>query len=353
VNMRKFKLTITSPAFCRFSPELINELSKYFEVFEARNLPVDASDEEIIKVIDDSDALILGMHRISREVMESVKTLKIIARYGLGYENVDVKVATELGIVITYCRFTGEEISVAEHTFALILAAARKIVEANEYVKSGGWRDMTQRIKFVGYELSGKTLGIIGLGHIGRRVAEIAKKGFNMKVIAYDPYIPDEIFKEYGVKKITNLDELIEHSDIITIHAALTKETYNLLNAERLRKVKEGVIIVNTARGGIIDEKALVELLKEGRIYYAALDVLAKEPPTPDNELLRLPNVVITPHTAAFTYDALRRMDEGVVDDIIRFLVKKEKPLRIVNPEVLDSPRIRFKEFIIRYNRGW
>jgi len=323
----------------------MTELSKYFEVVEVRDLPVDADDYEIIRTLDGSDAVVLGMHRISRKVMESVNALKIIARYGLGYENVDVKAATELGIVVTYCRFTGEEVSVAEHTFALILAAAKKIVEANEYVKSGGWRDMTQRIKFVGYELSGKTLGIIGLGHIGREVAKIARRGFNMRVIAYDPYVPDEVFKEYGVERIADLDELVKRSDIITIHAALTKETYNLLNAEKLQKVKEGVIIVNTARGGIIDEKALVKLLKEGRTYYIALDVLAREPPTPDNELLRLPNVIITPHTAAFTYEALRRMDEGVVDDIIKFLVKKEKPLRIVNPEVLDSPRIRFKEF--------
>jgi D-3-phosphoglycerate dehydrogenase len=346
--MRKFILVITSPAFCRFSPELITELNNYFEIINVRELPVDVDDEKIIRALDGSDAIVLGMHRISRRVMESVSTLKIIARYGLGYENIDVKAATELGIVVTYCRFTDEEVSVAEHTFALILAAAKKVVEANEYVKSGGWRDMIERIKFVGYELSGKTLGIIGLGHVGRRVAEIARRGFNMRVIAYDPYIPDEVFKEYGVKRVSDLDELIKQSDIITVHAVLTEETYNLLNAERLQKVKEGVIIVNTARGGIINEKALVKLLKEGKIYYAALDVLTKEPPTSDSELLRLPNVIITPHIAAFTYEALRRMDRGLVDDIIKFLVRKERPLRIVNPEVFDSPRLRFKEFFTR-----
>jgi len=343
--MSRFKLVDMAPHFCKFSPELINELSKYFEIVDAKGVPVNAGEEVIIKTLDNCDAVVVSLHKITRRVMESVSTLKIIARAGLGYDNIDVKAATELGIAVTYCRFTGEEISVAEHTIALMLAASKRIAEANEFVKSGEWINWVRRTKLIGYELNGKTLGIIGLGHIGRKVAEIARKGFNMRVIAYDPYIPDEVFREYGVERITNLDELIRQSDVITIHVPLTEETRNLLNAERLEKVKDGVIIVNTARGAIIDENALVKLLKEGRVFYAALDVLTKEPPPPDNELLKLPNVVITPHTAAFTYEALRRMDKGIVDDLIRFFVKKEKPLRIVNPEALDISRIRFKEF--------
>lgn len=345
----RYKLAVISPAFCRFSPELVDELNKYFEIIDLRNLPISSNEEKIIKVLDCCDALVLGMHKVTRTVMESVSTLKLIARYGLGYDNVDVKAATELGIVVTYCRHTMEEISVAEHTFALILTAARRIVEANEYVRSGEWYlSPLKRVRYVGYELYGKTLGIVGFGHIGRRVAEIASKGFNMRVLAYDPYVPDEVFRDYGVTRVTDLNELIKKSDIISIHAALTEETHNLINAEKLNKVKDGVIIVNTARGAIIDENALAKMLREGRIFYAALDVLIEEPPQPDNELLKLPNTVITPHIAAFTYEALRRMDSGIVDDLIRFFVKKEKPLRIVNPGVFNNPKLRFNEFFKR-----
>lgn len=325
------KLAIASGSYGLHAPEALHLLSNVFDEMRRVDLRVNEAEGSIIEKLGDADAIILGAGGpITRRVMQEVANLKIIARHGIGLDNVDLEAATELGIPVTYCRHTGEEISVAEHTVALILACARRIVEADKAVREGRWG---ARVQLVGVELKGKTLGVIGFGAIGREVAKIMGDGFKMRVLAYDPYVPDEVFRQAGTVRVS-LDELLRESDVITIHVPLTDETRGLINAERLTVVKTGAILVNTSRGAVVDERALHKALKEGRILYAGLDVFEREPPE-GSSLLELQNTILTPHVAAFTKEALYRMDMANAEDLIRFF-RGEKPLRLVNPEVYN-----------------
>jgi D-3-phosphoglycerate dehydrogenase len=326
------KLVVASASYGVHAPEALKLLSQVFERIERVELKAGEREEEVIEKVGDADALILGGGGpVTRRVMEECVNLKIIARHGLGLDNVDLEAATELGIPVTYCRHTGEEASVAEHAVALMLACARRLVEADRAVREGRWG---ARVELVGLELRGKTLGVIGLGAIGREVARIARNGFGMRVVAYDPYAPEEAFREVGAERV-GLEELLRESDFITIHVPLTPETRRMLDAERLKLVKRGAVIVNTARGAVVDERALCEALKEGRIAYAGLDVFEREPPE-NSPLLSLPNVVLTPHVAAFTREALRRMDLANAEDLVRFF-RGERPLRLANPKVYEK----------------
>lgn len=325
------KLVVASGTFGKHAPNVIKSLRKRFELKSVK-LSNAMSDEEIAEALSGADAVLLGASgRITRKIIGLVPTLKLIAKHGVGLDNIDLEVATEHKIPIVYCRHTMQEISVAEHTMALLLAAARHVAKGNEYVKSGKWKE---RSKLIGCELYGKTLGIIGLGAIGRRVAQIAKRGFEMNVVAYDPYVPDKVFRELGVKS-EGLNALLQTSDVITIHVPLTKETRNLIDAERLEKIKRGAIVINTSRGAVVDEEALAEKVKEGRIKAAALDVMRLEPPELDNPLLKMEEVIITPHVAMYTTEALTRMDNALAEDILRFF-NGERPLRVANPEVFN-----------------
>ena len=260
------KLVIASASYGVHAPEALDLLARVFDRIERVELRAGEREEAVIAKVGDADALILGGGGpVTRRVMEECANLKIIARHGIGLDNVDLEAATELGIPVTYCRHTGEEVSVAEHTVALMLACARRLVEADRAVREGRWG---ARVELVGLELRGKTLGVIGLGAIGREVARIARNGFGMRVVAYDPYAPQEAFREVGAERV-GLEELLRESDFITIHVPLTPETRRMLNAERLKLVKRGAVIVNTARGAVIDEAALCEALREGRVAYA------------------------------------------------------------------------------------
>ena len=326
------KLVIASASYGVHAPEALNILSQVFERIERVELKAGEREEEVIGKVGDADALILGGGGpVTRRVMEECSNLKIIARHGLGLDNVDLEAATELGIPVTYCRHTGEEVSVAEHAVALMLACARRLVEADRAVREGRWG---ARVELVGLELRGKTLGVIGLGAIGREVARIARSGLGMRVVAYDPYAPEEAFREVGAERV-GLEELLHESDFITIHVPLTPETRRMLDAERLKLVKRRAVIVNTARGAVIDEAALCEALKEGRIAYAGLDVFEREP-LENSPLLSLPNTVLTPHVAAFTKEALRRMDLANAEDLVRFF-RGERPFRLANPKVYEK----------------
>lgn len=326
------RLVIASASYGVHAPEALERLAKVFDEVRRTALRSNMGEEEVVREIGGADAVILGGGGpITRKVMERAEELKVIARHGIGLDNVDVEAATELGIVITYCRHTGEEVSVAEHAVALMLACARRLVEADKCVREGRWGD---RVELVGVELRGKTLGIIGLGAIGREVAKIAGRGLGMRVIAYDPYVPDEAFEELGVARV-ELDELLEKGDVITIHAPLTPETRGMLSRERLARVKPGAILVNTARGAIVDEEALYEMVAGGRIFYAGVDVFSEEPPA-HNPLVKLYRTVLTPHVAAFTKEGLYRMDMAIAEDLER-LFRGERPLHVANPEVFKK----------------
>ncbi len=270
------------------------------------------SREELLSVIGEYDAIIVrSQTRIDEEVLDAAKKLKIIGRAGVGVDNIAVDAATQRGIIVVNAP-GGNTISTAEHTIALMLAAARRIPQADRSVKEGKW----ERKRFMGVELRGKTVGIIGLGRIGFEVAKRCK-GLEMNVIAYDPYVPPERAEQIGVK-LVDLDTLLRESDVITIHVPKTKDTAGMIGREEFAKMKDGVIVVNAARGGIIDEKALYEALKSGKVFAAALDVYEKEPPDATNPLFELENVVTTPHIAASTREAQRSVGMIVAEDVVR-----------------------------------
>lgn len=322
---------IASASYGIHAPEALHLLSQTFEEVERVSLGVGEPEDSVRSKIGDADAVILGAGGpLTRRVMEEASNLKIVARHGIGLDNIDLRAATELGIPVTYCRNTGEEVSVAEHAVALILACARRLVEADRAVREGRWG---ARVQLAGLELRGKTLGVVGLGAIGREVARIMRNGFNMRVLAYDPYVSSEVFKQVGAERV-DLERLVRESDVITVHVPLTDETRGLLDAKRIKMMKPSAILVNTARGAVVDETALCRALRERELFYAGLDVFEREPPS-GSPLLELHNVVVTPHIAAFTREALHRMDMANAEDLIRFF-RGERPLRLANPEVYE-----------------
>ena len=242
-----------------------------------------------------ADAYIAGSARISRDVLERAPRLKVISRRGVGFERIDLAAARDRGILVAIATGTNQH-AVADHVFALLLAVARRIVDAHHSVAGGRWES------FVGPELRGKTLGIIGLGRVGKGVARRAA-GFAMRVLASDPVRDDEFARANGVAYVP-LDELLTAADVVSVNASLNDTSRGLLDAAARARMKPGAILVNTARGGIVDEPALAAALRAGALLGAGVDVFEREPPG-GSPLLGLPNVVLTPHTAAYTHEAM------------------------------------------------
>ena len=269
---------------------------------EVREFQVDVKTElkpEALKeTIKDYDALIVrSATKVTKDVIEAARQLKVIGRAGVGLDNVDLEAATQKGIIVMNTP-AGNTISTAEHTMSMVLALSRNIPQANASTKKGEWK----RSKFMGVELYNKTLGIVGLGRIGREVAKRALS-FGMKVLAYDPFLSREVAGDLGIE-ITELKELLERSDYITVHTPLTEETKYILSTKEFTAMKKGVRVINCARGGILDEAALINAIKEGKVAGAAIDVFEKEPLSADSELLNLDNIILTPHLGASTEEA-------------------------------------------------
>ena len=254
--------------------------------------------EALKEIIKDYDALIVrSATKVTKDVIEQAAKLKVIGRAGVGLDNVDLEAATQKGVIVMNTP-GGNTISTAEHTMSMILALSRNIPQANASTKKGEWK----RSKFMGVELYNKVLGVVGLGRIGSEVAKRALS-FEMKVLAYDPFLSREVAESLGVE-IVELKEILERSDYISVHTPLTDETKHMISTKEFALMKNGVRIVNCARGGIIDELALVNAVKDGKVAGAAMDVFEKEPLLADNELLKLDNVVTTPHLGASTEEA-------------------------------------------------
>jgi len=266
--------------------------------------------EELISIIGDYEALVVrSQTQVSAEVIEAGKKLQVIARAGVGVDNIDVDQATRRGIVVVNAP-TGNIISTAEHTIALMFSLARHIPQANTVLKSGVWR----RSDFMGTEVRDKTLGIVGLGNVGSEVARRAK-GLQMRLIAYDPFISEEHAHNLQVE-LVSLEQLLKESDFITLHLPLTASTRGLIGAKELALVKPAVYIINCARGGLIDEKALVKAVKEGRVAGAAVDVFAKEPAT-ESILFEDNNIIVTPHLGASTSEAQAMAARDIAEQVI------------------------------------
>ena len=263
------------------------------------------------------DAVIVrSQPKITAAVLESPGKLRAIARAGVGVDNIDVPAATRKGIVVMNTP-GGNTVSAAEHTVALMFALSRKIPAADAVMKAGGW----DRNKFVGTQLTGKTLGVVGLGRIGREVARRAK-GLDMTVVALDPFVTAAKAAELGLETATTLDELLPRVDYLTIHVPLSAETKSLVGARELGLMKKTACVLNVARGGIIDEAALAEALNSGTIAGAGVDVFTTEPATPDNPLLKAPNIVLTPHLGASTVEAQENVAVEAAQLIADFLLK-------------------------------
>src|SRR5712692_8382746 len=268
--------------------------------------------KDLLQAVRESDALITRSGTaVTSELVNAGKRLRIIGRAGVGLDNVDVEACTARGILVINAP-TANILSATEHTMAMLLALCRNIPEAHASVKRGEW----VRSKFMGIELNGKVLGIIGLGRIGTRVTTRARS-FGMRVVAYDPYIAPAVGEKVAAEMVS-LGELLAQADVITVHTPLTDETRGMLGAAEIAKMKDGVIVLNIARGGIYEEGALTAALQSGKIGGAAIDVYEQEPPPKDHPLLRLNNVILSPHIGANTIEAQDRVavqtSEMVVD---------------------------------------
>jgi D-3-phosphoglycerate dehydrogenase len=271
------------------------------------------SPEELLKIIPSYDALIVRSEtKVTRNVVEAGKKLKVVGRAGVGLDNIDVNAATKRGIIVLNAP-GGNTISTAEHTISMMVSLTRNIPQACSSLKERKW----DRKKFTGSELYGKTLGIIGLGRIGSEVARRAY-GFGMKLLGYDPIISPEKARSLNVEPV-DLEELIRQSDFITVHVPLSEQTRNLISTRQFALMKQDVRLINCARGGIINEAALLNALREGKVAGAALDVFEKEPPF-ESPLLDLPNVVVTPHLGASTEEAQVNVATEVADQVVRAL---------------------------------
>ncbi|OGM08046.1 hypothetical protein A2W13_02905 [Candidatus Woesebacteria bacterium RBG_16_36_11] len=288
-------------------------------------------EEELVERVAGKDVLLtLLTDRIDSDLMDAAgPQLKIISNYAVGFDNIDIKAATDRGIVVTNTPSDEVNEAVAEHTWALILCLSRRIVEADEATRRGGYRGWEPDI-FMGKSLIGKTLGVVGLGRIGSMVARRAS-GYNMTLL-YNKRTPDtEAERKLGIQFVS-LDELLAKSDYVTLHVPLTDETRGMMNSQNFSKMKQGSFLVNTARGPIVSEHDLVEALRSGHIAGAALDVFENEPDI-NPELLGMQNVILTPHIASATWEARNKMGQQAITAILDALQGKQ-PENITNPDV-------------------
>jgi D-3-phosphoglycerate dehydrogenase len=283
--------------------------------------------EALEQALKGVEGVIVRVARFPGETIRSATQLKIVAKHGVGYDNIDVPTATACRVIVTNTP-TANSQSVAEHALTLLLAVARRIGES---CRDLALRSMRPQKDYQGIELSGKALGIIGLGSSGLRLATMAARGLDMRVIGFDPYKdpwPD------GIERVRKVDALLAEADFVSIHVPLTSETRNLLGQAALARMKPTAVLVNTARGGIVDEVALGVAIRAGRLAGAGLDVVVDEPLKPDHPLAGIPNVILTPHVAGVTEEGMMNMAVTAAGDVLRVL-RGEPPQYPVNPEVL------------------
>ncbi|MCH2456738.1 MAG: phosphoglycerate dehydrogenase [Henriciella sp.] len=313
------------------------------DIFTNRGIETDIkvglSKDELLAIVDQYDGLaVRSACKPDADVIAAATNLKVIGRAGIGVDNIDIKAATAKGVVVMNTPF-GNAVTTAEHAIAMMFAAARQIPAADQGTQAGKW----PKKSFVGTELSYKTLGLIGCGNIGARVAERAK-GLMMKVVAYDPFLTEERAIELGVEKV-DLDTLLARADVITLHTPLTEQTRNILSKEALAKAKKGLILVNCARGGLVDEAAVREMLDSGHLAAAAFDVFAEEP-AKENVLFGAPNFIATPHLGAATVEAQENVALQVAEQMSDYLLSGAVTNALNMPSVTADEAPRLKPFI-------
>lgn len=296
-------------------------LAEKAEVVMARSL----DEDDLIEQVKDVDAIIIRANgAVSAQLMDAAPKLKAVGRHGVGIEAIDLEAAKARDIVVCNTPLANVE-SVAEQAVGLMIAVSKQIVRADKAIREGRWQ---VRYEYIGQELSGRTLGFIGMGGIGGRVAEICHLGFNMPILYHDLVRYPQAEEALGAKKLP-IEEVLARADYISVHVPLLPATRGMIGREQFQLMKHGAIFINTARGPIVDEAALLEALTNGHLAGAGLDVYAVEPPIPNNPLFQLENVVLTPHMAAHTDDALQAMSL-VAEDILRVLEGEEPVYRVV-----------------------
>ena len=325
--MARFFVAVADSVFPNLDPAraVLSEIGAELE------LAADSSPESVMKLATDADAVLVTYAKINADMIRQMKKVRIISRFGIGVDNVDLDAATQKGIVVTkvpdYCI---DEVS--DHAMALLLAAVRKIPMGTDQVHAGTWK-MPNFVPI--HRLRGSVLGLVGFGRIPQLVVPKAK-AFGMRVVAFDPYVPPEVFQNVGVERM-ELAELLKVSDYVSIHSPLTPETKGMFNADVFGQMKKGSYVVNTARGPVIDEAALAAAIDSGHIAGAALDVMTNEPPV-NSPLIGKRNVIITPHTSFYSEESLVELQTKAAQEVANVLTGKP-PRNPVNPDVLQSTK--------------
>ena len=280
------------------------------------------------EIPEEATAIMVRTYPVTADRMDTVANLQVVAKHGVGIDNIDVEAATARAIPVLWTPEANAD-AVAQHALALTLGLANQLLRAEKALRAGQFLD---RLEFASTELTGRVLGIIGLGRIGKRVARRATVGLGMEVIAYDPYVDESDLAAH----VDSLGELMSRADVVSLHVPLTEETRRFINASALAQMKPGAFLINTSRGGVIDEPALALALDQGALAGAGLDVYADEPPTPDHPFLSAPRVLLTPHVEGLSDQALVRVateaDEGILD-----VLNGHRPASPVNPQVLEN----------------
>jgi len=323
---------VNSSTFGRNFPDLMEELEEIGNVTRFQ-VESNAPGGELAEKLAGYDFVVASVNpRFSREFFRQNDSVELIARHGIGCDNVDISAATDAGVVVTRVEGEYERDAVAELTLALILTCSRGIIPASEAAKGDNW---SRRREFVGRELSRMEVGVVGYGNIGSRVAEIIREGYGADVSAYDPNVADAVIAKNGINPV-GFEEILTGSDLLSFNASLNDENYHFIGEEEFEMMRQGVIIVNTARGELLDEEAFVKALRSGKVRCAGLDVLEDEPPDPGSPMVNLDNLYVLPHVGSYTDYSLRAMDAKMVEDIKR-LAAGELPGAVVNPAVLRA----------------
>lgn len=313
------KILITPRSFASFSDKPLKMLTERDYKIKRNNTGRPYKKEEMLKLIKDVDGIIIGIDELSAEIIEEANALKVISKYGIGLDNIDINMATNKKIIVTNTP-TANIDAVADLAFGLILSLARRIPEADRKTKSGKWE------KIIGKSVWKKTIGIIGLGKIGRQVVKRAQ-GFEMNILVFDIVEDKKFAQKYCIKYI-NLEKLLQKSDYITIHIPLNDTTRNMISYEELGKIKKEAFLINTSRGGIVDEEALCDVLRNKQLRGAALDVYENEPPQ-ETFFKELDNVIMTSHIGAYTEEAIDNMGIQAAQNLIDVLEGREPQNRV------------------------
>lgn len=339
--MAKFKVVLLKHGYPSVQAEREAVTSAGGEFVDADSL----SDEAGLQACEDADAILVRWRQIPRELIRRLRQCKIIVRYGVGYDNVDVVAATEANIIVghipNYCLD-----DVSTHAIALLLACIRNLVGKHNKMRNGGW-DINPLEPI--FRTSGRVLGLVGLGNIGQAVAR-KMAGWNMNLLATDPYVDPARARELGVR-LVDLDTLLRDSDYVSLHVPLLPETRHLISYRQLSLMKPGAILVNTARGPVLDNTALLSALDQGRLAHAGLDVFEEEPPAPESRLRNHTRIVLSDHIAWYSEESQADLKKTAAEEAVRVCLGG-LPLAIANPEVLHRLG-RFTEWIPNYNARW